>query len=62
MDQALASAQREISCASNIQTLANDFLYRETQARAVSVDTRAIVETLKNVYGAERVVAEFTAK
>jgi hypothetical protein len=46
----------------NIQTLANDFLYRETQARAVSVDTRAIVETLKNVYGAERVVAEFTAK
>lgn len=46
----------------NIQTLANDFLYRETQARAVSVDTRAIFETLKNVYGAKRVVAEITAK
>jgi hypothetical protein len=46
----------------NIQTLANDFLYRETQARAVSVDTRAIVETLKNMYGAKRVVAEIAPK
>jgi hypothetical protein len=46
----------------NIQSLANDFLYSESQARAVSVDTRAIVETLKNVYGAKRVLAEIKAK
>jgi hypothetical protein len=42
----------------NIQSLPNSFLYSETQARAVSVDSRGIMEALKNVYQAERIVSE----
>ena len=42
----------------NIQSLSNDFLFSETQARAVSVDSRGILEALQNVYGAERVLQE----
>jgi len=42
----------------NIQSLVNRFVYDETVARAVAVDTRGILEALQNVYQADRVVAE----
>jgi len=45
----------------NIQSLPNSFLYSETQARAVSVDSRGIMEALNKVYRASRVVKELKA-
>lgn len=36
----------------NIQSLVLDYAYSEVQARAVSVDSRAITEALRKVYGA----------
>jgi hypothetical protein len=45
----------------NIQSLILDIVYDEEQARAVSVDSRAIVEALKNVYDAPDLLAELTA-
>ena len=45
----------------NIQSLSNDFLYSERQARAVSVDSRGILEMLRNTYRATRLVSELTA-
>ena len=45
----------------NIQSLSNDFLYSERQARAVSVDVRGILEMLRNAYRARRLTAELTA-
>ena len=45
----------------NIQSLPNNFLYSETQARAVSVDSRGIMEALSKVYRAKRVVKELKA-
>jgi hypothetical protein len=36
----------------NIQSLVLDFVYTEVQARAVSVNSQAIVESLRNVYDA----------
>jgi hypothetical protein len=44
----------------NIQSLSNDFLYSEEQARAVSVDSRGIYEALRKVYRANSVVSELT--
>ena len=46
----------------NIQSLVLDFGYEERVARAVSVDSRAIVEALKNVYAATDLVRELTGK
>jgi hypothetical protein len=46
----------------NIQSLVLDFIYDETEARAVSVDSRAIVEALRKVYDADGLVAELTGK
>lgn len=43
---------------SNRQGVANNFAYSDLQARAVCVDSRAIVEALRKVYGAEALVAE----
>jgi hypothetical protein len=43
---------------SNRQGVANNFEYTDVQARAVSVDCRAIIETLRNVYGAETLLDE----
>ena len=37
-----------------------DFAYSDAQARAVSVDSRGIVEALKKVYGADNLVNELT--
>ncbi len=46
----------------NIQSLANDFLYSEVQGRAVSVDSRGILEALRKAYPrSRRIVRELTA-
>ena len=45
---------------SNIYGLALDVGYTDTQCRAISVDTRAVVEALKSVYGAQALVDEMT--
>jgi len=45
---------------SNIYGLALDVGYTDKQCRAVSVDTRAVVESLKSVYGAQALVDEMT--
>ena len=43
---------------SNRQGVANNYAYTDVQARAVSVDSRAVIETLKNVYGADALLDE----
>ncbi len=42
----------------NLQSLTGDFAYTDEEARAVSVDARAIVEALRVVYGADELVLE----
>jgi hypothetical protein len=42
----------------NIQSLVADCIYTDTQARAVSVDSAAIVEALRKVYDAQPLVDE----
>ena len=42
----------------NIESLANDFYFTQDIARAVSVHTDAIIQSLQNVYGMQRVVEE----
>ncbi|MBX9791654.1 MAG: S46 family peptidase [Pirellulales bacterium] len=42
----------------NIQSLVLAYAYTDTQARAVSVASPAIIESLKKLYGAEALVAE----
>jgi len=42
----------------NIQSLVLDFIYTEEQARAVAVHSAAIVEALRKVYNADRIVKE----
>lgn len=44
----------------NIQSLPGYFIYDAGVNRAVAVDSRAILEVLKAVYGADRLVAEIT--
>jgi len=46
----------------NIQSLVLDIAYTEEQARAVAVDTRAIIEAMKNVYDAGPLAEEITRK
>lgn len=46
----------------NIQSLVLDFIFDEKIARAVSVDSRAIVESLKKVYDAKEILAELLGK
>jgi hypothetical protein len=46
----------------NIQSLVLDFTYTDEVARAVSVDSRAIVEALRKVYEANDLVNELTGK
>ena len=45
----------------NIQSLPNDFLYSDKQARAVSVDVRGILEMLEKAYRASTLVRELKA-
>ena len=44
----------------NIQSLVLDFGYDDRQARAVSVDSRGIIEALRSIYHADRLVEELT--
>src|SRR5262249_46631692 len=44
----------------NIQSLPGNFIYDETQNRAVSVDVRAMMEALRKVYGANEVADELS--
>ncbi len=46
----------------NIQSLVLDFVYDDRLARAVSVDSRAIVEALLSVYRADELVKELTGQ
>ena len=46
----------------NIQSLVLDFAYTDEKARAVSVHSAAIVESLKSVYGADQLLRELTGK
>jgi len=46
----------------NIQSLVLDFGYDDRIARAVSVDSRAIIEALRSIYHADRVVEELTGR
>lgn len=45
----------------NIESLPGEFIYREDDARSVSVDARGILEALRSVYRAERLVEELSA-
>lgn len=45
----------------NIQSLPNDFLYSDRQARAVSVDVRGILEMLRGAYQASGLIRELKA-
>ena len=42
----------------NIESLVLDGIYTDTQARAVSVDSAAIIEALRKVYDAQPLVNE----
>ena len=44
----------------NLQSLVLDFLYTDEQARALSVDSRGILESLRKVYDAKQLVSELT--
>jgi hypothetical protein len=44
----------------NIQSLVMNFYYDDTQARAVSVDSRGIIEALRKIYGADGLAEELT--
>ncbi|MFO0937941.1 MAG: S46 family peptidase [Gemmataceae bacterium] len=46
----------------NIQSLVLDFIYDQEQARAVSVDSRAIIEALRKVYDANWLADELQGK
>jgi hypothetical protein len=45
----------------NIQSLVGDFIYDGSVNRAISVDSRGMLEVLKKVFGANDIVAELTA-
>jgi hypothetical protein len=46
----------------NIQSLVLDFGYDDRQARAVAVDSRGIIEALRSIYHADRLVEELTGR
>jgi hypothetical protein len=44
----------------NIQSLVMNFYYNDVQSRAVSVDSRGIIEALRKIYGADALADELT--
>ncbi len=46
----------------NLQSLVADFAYSSAQSRALSVDARAIIESLRHVYGADALADELQGK
>jgi hypothetical protein len=46
----------------DIQSLASDYIYTDQQSRAVAVHSAGILEALRKVYAADRLVAELTGK
>ncbi|MCH8556997.1 MAG: S46 family peptidase [Balneolia bacterium] len=42
----------------NIESLSGDFIYTDDSARAISVDSRGMLEALRYIYGADRIVRE----
>ena len=46
----------------NIQSLVLDFIFDQEIARAVSVDSRGIIEALRKVYDANELADEITGK
>ena len=44
----------------NIQSLVGDFIYDESVNRAISVDSRGMLEVLRNVFNADDLVRELT--
>lgn len=44
----------------NIESLPGDYIYLEDRARAIAVDARGIIESLRSVYKADRLVQELT--
>ncbi|HEV3415980.1 MAG TPA: S46 family peptidase, partial [Pirellulales bacterium] len=46
----------------NIHSLVLDFVYTDEKARAVAVDTRAIVEALRKIYDAGEIADEIAGK
>ena len=44
----------------NIQSLVGNFIYDETVNRAISVDSRGMLEVLRNVFGANEIADELT--
>lgn len=46
----------------NIQSLVLDYIYTEKEARAVSVNSQAIMEALRKVYDADDIAGELTGK
>jgi hypothetical protein len=46
----------------NFQSLGGDFWFDEEVNRAVAVSIEAVVEALKGVYGADRLVRELVAQ
>ena len=45
----------------NIQSLVGDYVYDESVNRAISVDSRGMLEVLKKIFGANEIAAELTA-
>ena len=46
----------------NRQSIVNDFAYTDVQSRMIAVDARGIVEALRKVYGADRILEELRVK
>ncbi len=46
----------------NIESLIIDYMYDEATARAVAVDSRAMIEAMRNLYGAGAIVEEIQGK
>ncbi len=44
----------------NIESLSNEYIYRDESARAISVDARGMLEVLDDMYDADRLVLELT--